>query len=204
MKIKVKPEDFVVRELINLPISKNGNYTILKLEKRHWNTLDVIDWVARMLAVPKTLFSRAGLKDRYSLSTQYLSFKGDFKKTIKEKNFTLTPISKTDQPVSPYLLIGNSFSITLRCLTSNETEKIFKNHEEIRDFGIPNYFDEQRFGSARHGKGFFAKKLMLEHYKGALKLLLCYPDREDKKQTKVFKNLCRENWGRWQGYPVHR
>ena len=197
MKIKVKPEDFVVQELIRLPQAKGGDYTILKLEKRFWNTLDVIDFAARKIGVPKSLFSRAGLKDRYSLSTQYLSFKGHFKTSLHEKNFTLTPTCKANRPILPDLLIGNSFTITIRSLDTGELEKISQNHHEISTWGIPNYFDDQRFGSARHRRGFFAKALLLEHYKGALKLLLCYPYKEDKKEEKIFKNFCRENWGKW-------
>ncbi len=198
MKIKVKPEDFIVKELINLPLARRGPYTILCLEKKYWNTLDVIDFVARKLSVPKQLFSRAGLKDRYSWSFQYLSFKGDFKNIVKEPNFTLTPIGKAWRPILPDILQGNHFIIMLRSLDHSESERITGNYEAIRDFGMPNYFDEQRFGSARHRKGFFAKEMMLEHYQGALKLLLCYPYKEDGRKEKIFKNFCRENWGNWQ------
>jgi tRNA pseudouridine13 synthase len=198
MKIKVKPEDFVVKELIDLPLTKSGDYTILRLQKRYWNTLDVINFAARKLSFSKKLFSRAGLKDRYSLSTQYISFKGQFKKPLREKNFTLTPIGKAHEAITPRTLIGNSFSITLRSIHKGETDSILKNYAEVKEYGLPNYFDEQRFGSARHRKGFFAKELMLRHYKGALKLLLCHPYREDNKQEKYFKNFCREHWGEWQ------
>jgi tRNA pseudouridine13 synthase len=197
MKIKVKPEDFVVEELIDIPLIKNGAYTILQLKKRYWNTLDVIDSIARKLRVPKKLFSRAGLKDRYSLSTQYLSFRGDIKHTIREKNFTLTPIGKTQRAISPLCLIGNRFSITLRSLETRDIETILKNYSDVKAFGIPNYFDEQRFGSARHRKGFFAKELMLKHYNGALRLLLCYPYKEDSRVLKRFKNCCQQHWKKW-------
>lgn len=198
MKIKVRPEDFVVEELINVPITKSGHYTVLKLTKRYWNTLDVIDFLARRLRVSRRLISRAGLKDRYSLSTQYLSFKGNIKHTIREKNFTLTPIGKTKHSITPRCLIGNRFSITLRSLETPAIETIFENYNNIKAFGIPNYFDEQRFGSARHRQGFFAKELMLKHYKGALKLLLCYPYKEDSKHVKIFKKFCQEHWRHWQ------
>lgn len=197
MKIKVRPEDFVVKESIDLPLIKKGDYTILTLEKKYWNTLDVIDFVARKLSLSKNLFSRAGLKDRYSYSTQHLSFKGDFSTTIREKNFVLYPIGKSDRPISPYHLIENKFSITLRSLTQLELEKIRINYNEIIRYGIANYFDEQRFGSAKHRKGFFAKELILKHYRGALKLYLCYPLKDDTKQVKIFKNFCREHWEEW-------
>lgn len=198
-KIKVRPEDFIVEELIRLPIGKKGNYTILKLEKRYWNTLDVIDYVARKAHVPKRSFSRAGLKDRYSCSTQYLSFRGDFQKTVREKNFTLQPIGKSNKPVSPKILLGNSFSLTLRNLHENDLVALERNAQEVHKYGFPNYFDEQRFGSARHGQGFIAKKLILEHYGGALKLLMCYAYKEDGAQERRFKKYCLSHWRDWSG-----
>ena len=198
-KIKVRPEDFVVEELIRLPLAKKGNYTILKLEKRYWNTLDVIDYVARKARVPKRSFSRAGLKDRYSLSTQYLSFKGEFQHTLREKHFVLQPIGKSNTPVNPRVLLGNSFCLTLRNLHAHDSDKLEHNAEEIKKYGFPNYFDEQRFGSARHGQGFIAKKLILEHYGGALKLLMCYAYKEDGAQERRFKQYCLGHWRDWSG-----
>jgi len=198
-KVKVRPEDFVVDELIELPLTKKGRYTILRLEKRFWNTLDVIDFVARKMHVPKSLFSRAGLKDRYSLSTQYLSFKGKFKNIIREKNFTLKPIGTADSPVSPKTLQGNSFRITLRSLIEKEVDRLNRNTLEIKNHGFANYFDEQRFGSARHSQGFVAKKLILEHYGGALKLLMCYAYKEDSPRERKFKDYCLSQWRNWPG-----
>ncbi len=198
MKLKVRPEDFVVKELIDLPLTKKGQYTILRLHKRYWNTLDVIDFVARKLSISKKSFSRAGLKDRYSLSTQYLSFWGKFSEPIREKNFTLIPIGRAHARITARNIIGNSFSITLRSLHEDEIRSILKNYDEVKKYGLPNYFDEQRFGSARHRKGFFAKELMLRHYSGALKLVLCHPYKEDNKDERRFKNLCREHWGEWK------
>ncbi len=197
MKIKVKPEDFVVEEIIGLPISKSGAYTLLKLQKSYWNTLDVINFVVRKCSVSKERFSRAGLKDRYSLATQYLTFRGVFNNVIEEKNFKLVPIGRVAVPISPEHLKANRFSITVRGLNNDEIEKGFKNYQEILKSGFPNYFDEQRFGSARHRRGFFARLLMLGHYQGALKLLMCYPYKEDNKKIKIFKKFCAENWGRW-------
>jgi tRNA pseudouridine13 synthase len=199
VKIKVRPEDFVVEELVDLPLAERGKYSILKLEKRLWNTLDVIDYIARKTRMPRGLFSRAGLKDRYSLSTQYLSFKGDFRHTIREKNFALKPMGKSDYPLSPRVLSGNSFSITLRNMTRIDIESVDTNIEGIQDHGFPNYFDEQRFGSARHGHGFVAKKMILEHYQGALKLLMCYSYSEDSAREKKFKAYCLSHWRDWHG-----
>lgn len=198
-RLKVKPEDFIVEELIDIPLSDRGPYTILRLEKRYWNTLDVIDFVARKTNVSKNLFARAGLKDRYSQSTQYVSFKGDFKHTITESNFTFKPVGRSKSAVKPAMLRGNSFRITLRSMTEREIDKLQQNAREVREHGFPNYFDEQRFGSARHGQGFIAKKMILKHYQGALKLLMCYAYKEDSTQEKRFKTYCLRHWRDWQG-----
>ncbi|HEX7319505.1 MAG TPA: tRNA pseudouridine(13) synthase TruD [bacterium] len=198
MKLKVCPEDFIVEEVIDLPLSQQGPYTIIKLRKQYWNTLDVIDYAARRLSVARNRFERAGLKDRYSLSTQYLSFKGKFPGIIADNNFSLTPVGYAMEPVSPAKLVANKFTIVLRDLNDHESVKAADNCALVKTWGIPNYFDEQRFGSARHHQGFFAKKLVQEHYKGALKLLLCYPYKEDGAAIKRFKKCCLDSWGVWE------
>ncbi len=197
MKIKVTPEDFIVEELIDVPLTKRGPYTILKLNKWAWNTLDVIDFVSRRLHVPPKLFSRAGLKDRYALATQYLSFRGDFPQSIKEKHFTVVPLGKSQHPITFRSMHGNKFTVTLRQLRASDTERIKDNVLEVMTYGLANYFDEQRFGSAKHGEGFFAKRLMLGHYKGALQLIVTAPFKEDTLREKRFKRFCREHWGQW-------
>ena len=90
-----------------------------------------------------------------------------------------------------------SFKIMIRDLDQGNIEMIKKNLTEIRRSGMPNYFDDQRFGSARHKQGFIAKLLVKGHYQGALKLLLCYPHPEDSKPVKTFKKYCQDNWGSW-------
>lgn len=198
-KIKVNPEDFIVEELIDIPFAGNGAYTILKLEKKYWNTLDVIDFVARKTNTRKNLFARAGLKDRYSQSTQYLSFRGDFRHAIKEENFTLMPVGRSNAAVAPAMMRGNAFRITLRELTVKAIETVRHNADEVVLHGFPNYFDDQRFGSARHGRGFIARQLIREHYQGALKLLMCHARKEDSAREKRFKRYCLSHWRDWTG-----
>ncbi len=197
MKIKVQPEDFIVEELLDIPIKRTGKYTLLKLTKQYWNTLDAIDFIVRQMKLQKDFFSRAGLKDRYSLSIQYLSYNGSLFKPFFSKNLSLEPVGKIDNPLRPHHLRGNSFKITIRDLDQLSIKAIKQNIVEIRQCGIPNYFDDQRFGSARHKQGFIAKLLIKGHYQGALKLFLCSPYTEDSKAVKLFKKVCQENWGSW-------
>jgi len=197
MKLKVRPEDFVVEERIRLTIHSQGRYTVMKLTKSSWNTLDAIDHLARKLGISRNLISRAGLKDRYALTTQYLSYRGNLARGFEEKNLKLEILGKSDQPVSPIVLEGNRFAVTLRSLDRAETEKIPRHHDEVKAGGLPNYFDDQRFGSAWHKQGFIARALALGHYQGALKLLLCHSYADEARPAKDFKKFCRDHWGRW-------
>jgi len=196
LKIKVKPEDFIVEEVADISFNPQGKWTILKLTKRYWNTLELIDYISKKYRLRKEFFSRGGLKDRYSLSFQYLSYKGDIKKNIKEKNFTLEVLGKSDHPVNLNNVKGNRFDITIRDLGIDDVKKMEDNYDDLLKYGFPNYFDEQRFGSASHGMGFFGKFLLLGHYNGALKSLF-YKYDEDNREIKRFKEFCIENWGNW-------
>lgn len=198
MKIKVRPEDFVVEEILNLDLKTAGPYTILKLVKHAWNTLDAIDFISRRLKIPKKLISRAGLKDRYGLTTQFLSVRGNLTRGLIEKNLTVTIEGRSDHPVTPAIMRGNRFWIVLRDLKPEEPPRITRCLQEIQRDGLPNYFDDQRFGSAWHKKGFFAHLLIRDHVEGALKLLLGYPYPDEPKPLKSFKNYCRAAWGNWE------
>ncbi len=196
MKIKCRPEDFRVEEIIKLKIKRRGPYSIYRLEKRLWNTLDVIRQVQTRYHLRG--FSRAGLKDRYSHSVQYLSLLGRGPEKIQAANYSLTLIGMADQPITHALLLGNKFEITLRNLGPQEVVVIKRSLSEIEGFGIANYYDEQRFGSARHRQGFIARKLIDGHYNGALKLFLATPGPGDNSRVKERKRALLANWGDWQ------
>ena len=70
MKIKVIPEDFIVEEKVALKIEGQGKYSIYRLEKRNWSTLDLIDYLKRKYRLATIRY--AGLKDRYAHSFQYI------------------------------------------------------------------------------------------------------------------------------------
>lgn len=196
MKIKVIPEDFQVFEKINLAIKPQGKYSIYRLAKQNWSTLDLIDFLKRKYRL--TTIRYAGLKDRYAHSIQYVSIIGDGPTEIKEENFSLRFIGKSDHPVTRDYLIGNSFLITLRDLTEIDIAKIKPVLDLIKRDGLPNYYDEQRFGSIRHRKGFFTQKLLAKHFNGALKLYIATPAAIDDPKTREVKKFFAEHWGDWE------
>ncbi len=196
MKLKVKPDDFYVVERINISPQSEGRFALYCLEKRFWNTLDLLRYLQRRYKFQP--FQRLGLKDRYAHSIQYVANSLVVKKPITEKNFSLRFLGFIDRPLRNENLFGNFFRITLRDLKAEEGGMVIKNFGEVSESGFPNFYDEQRMGEARHRKGFFAKSLILRHYEGALKLYLATPSPDDESRIKRFKRFLKENWGRWE------
>jgi tRNA pseudouridine13 synthase len=199
MKIKSRPEDFVVEEFLTLPeFSPAGDYVIYWLEKRGLSTLEVVNRLVHKYQIRDREINFAGMKDKYAFTSQYLSIRGKRLKEIKEKNFKLTPLGRTVRPVGPDLLRKNKFTITLRSLDSAQIPALINSLSEVSRWGFPNYFGEQRFGSARHGEGFLAKRLVLGDFEDALKLYLAGWSSEDRSVVKEFKRFVSSHWGNWE------
>ena len=73
IKIKVKPEDFIVEEIADLPMSSTGDFCVYRLQKRGWNTVDVLKNLSKKLNLPSSDFSYGGKKDKYALTSQYIT-----------------------------------------------------------------------------------------------------------------------------------
>ena len=65
-----------------------------------------------------------------------------------------------------------------------------------RTLRFVNYFGEQRFGSARHGRGFAARRLIEGDFEEALRLLVAVPDRKDSRERKGVKRAIAARLGR--------
>ncbi|MFO7675782.1 MAG: tRNA pseudouridine(13) synthase TruD [bacterium] len=196
MKLKARPDDFRVEERVSLRPRKRGRYAVYRLEKRFWNTLDVIRELERRYRFRD--IGRAGLKDRYALSVQFISTTTDGPATIREKNWQLSLVGRSDEPVSREMLLGNRFTITLRALTGPEADAVAAAWPGVCRSGVPSYYDEQRLGSARHGAGFIARKLIAGHYNGALKLWLATPSGADDPAARRRKQAVLASWGDWR------
>ncbi|MBI4232437.1 tRNA pseudouridine(13) synthase TruD [Candidatus Peregrinibacteria bacterium] len=198
MKIKQKPEDFIVRELADLKLNSEGRFAYYRLVKRGLGTLEVVQNVARQFGLSRRKISFGGLKDKYSHSEQIISVEGGPDKNIEDSHFILNYLGKSTLPMSPACLAGNHFTLCIRDVSDSEVEKIYKRLEEIKEFGVPNYFDDQRFGSLRGTDGFIAKKLILGDFEGALKFAIASPSGEDRAKVRQIKETISKLWGNWK------
>jgi len=205
MKLKVRPEDFVVEEETDYPLAGSpAPYAVFRLSKSSWDTFDLIDVLARRMRVRREDISVGGMKDRHGSTRQLISVRGlaGAPRSFGEKNFSLEFAGYAGQAITAKEVRGNRFSITLRDLGGSEAEIYRGNAEVVAADGIPNYFDEQRFGSARHKAGFMGKEMFLGRREAALRLYFT-PSKHDDQKTRKLKKCVTENWGRWQECAAH-
>jgi len=198
MKIKVKPEDFVVDEILDVPIQKKGAYGLYRLQKRHENTVNVLHEIAKESLLPFSAFSFGGRKDKHALTHQHITIKNSRALTpIKKKNYSLEFLGFLLKPMTPQFIKANRFMIIVRDLNDEETNQAQKEITQVQRYGFPNYFDDQRFGTFDIPLGFLAEKILKKHFNGALKIYLTHISSEDNKETNKRKNFFLDNWGHW-------
>jgi tRNA pseudouridine13 synthase len=201
MKLKATPEDFRVEEVANVTVTgKKGPYAVYRLAKRSWDTFDLVPLLARRLGVAAADVSVGGMKDRHGETAQLVSVrgKGPWANVVEEKNFRAELEGFTGSPISARDISGNRFTIVMRDMSDAEAAAAARNAAVVRETGIPNYYDEQRFGSARHGQGFMGKEIFLGRREEALRLWFL-PSKKDDRKTRALKACVTENWGRWDG-----
>jgi tRNA pseudouridine13 synthase len=70
--------------------------------------------------------------------------------------------------------------------------------EEIGRFGLPNYFDEQRFGSVASDEEHLAKRILRRDAEGAVRAYLSQPFAGDPRAVRAFKRFASQHWGDWE------
>lgn len=148
-QFRVKPEDFIVNEQMELAFSGAGEHLWLQVCKTGANT----DWVAQQLArcahIPATDVGYAGLKDRHAITTQWFSLqlagKADPSFADLPAEIEILSQQRHDKKLRRGALLSNQFILTLQNCTGDfaAAQAICA---EISQRGLPNYYGEQRFG----------------------------------------------------------
>jgi tRNA pseudouridine13 synthase len=197
MKLKQIPSDFRVEELTNLSPGETGPFAFYLLDKINWTTPDALNLVRKRWKVPFTRLAFGGLKDRHASTSQFVSiFRGP------QRNFTHPGVSliykgQIELPFSSADIKANRFSLTLRSMSEAAVVQARSSLPELARVGVPNYFDDQRFGSVAHENQFVAKEMVLGRYEQALKLALASPYEHDRAAMKDEKAILKAHWGNW-------
>ncbi|MBC7260771.1 MAG: tRNA pseudouridine(13) synthase TruD, partial [Chloroflexi bacterium] len=190
--------DFVVEEIVRLPIERNGAYTIYRLHKRGITTLQAQVWLASQLGVPRSAVVFPALKDKAAVTTQYGSVLGSGPETVEGPGFRAERVGMSKRALSPHDLIGNRFTVVLRDLSAEQAAGIPEQLARLQRFGFPNYFDEQRFGSYAPGQDWVGKRILLRDAEGALRAHLAEPFVGDPPHVRQFKAQVQQHWGEWR------
>ena len=201
MRIKATPEDFTVEEQIRLPLSESGGHTVFRIRKRDVTTLHVQERLSALLHLGKERITFPALKDKDAIATQYASIAGAPAQLpeidMQRESFSLERVGRATRPLQPADLRGNKFKVVIRDLSLEEAQKIGPRLRQMGDYGLPNYFDEQRFGSHSSAAGFIGKQILQRDAESAVKTYLSEKMAGDPERVRVFKEYAAAHWGDW-------
>ena len=207
MRLKALPEDFLVEEQIHLPLDPAGKHSVFRIRKRDATTLQVQESLALLLHVGKEQVTFPALKDKDAIATQFVSVawspQAALPSLAPSAAFSIERVGATLRPLQPSDLRGNAFSIVVRDLALDEAQKVGPRLRQIGEYGLPNYFDEQRFGSYSGASGFIGKKIVQRDAEGALRIYLSDKMAGDPERVRVFKEFAAEHWGDWDALMEH-
>lgn len=197
MRWKVRPEDFLVEEIVELPLRPGGPYVLYRVRKRERTTLEVQAELAARLGVPQRAVVFPALKDREAIAIQTVAVRGRGPARLRGRGFEAVRIGEADRPLRPQDLRGNRFVVRLRELDDLEIERLPAAVTALATHGFPNYFDDQRFGSWSPEAGFIGRPLLLGQAEEVLRIYLAIPMVGDPLEVRTFKAEARGLWGNW-------
>lgn len=203
MKVKQQPDDFRVEELTSLTPNERGPFAFYRLEKSGWTTPDALAAIRRRWQIAPQRLNYGGLKDRHAETIQYLTIHHGPRRGLNHNSISLHYLGQVAFPYSSRDIRANRFHITLRDLADGDAERGAVAAAGVARDGLPNFFDDQRFGSVGDGDQFVAKCMILGRFEDALKLALTAPYEFDPGEEKRIKATLVEHWGRWPECKQH-
>ncbi len=201
MRIKLKPSDFKVEERILFP-GDQGSYAYYKVEKLSVSTTAVRDEMAAQLNVTPSALVFPALKDAAAVTIQYASVRKKGSSSLKGKGYTAERVQWGPRALRPRDLEKNCFSIVVRDMSKKEAGKLAKILVKMEQYGLPNYFDDQRFGSLTKD-GFIGKEILKRDAERVVHMYLAEPMVGDPQHIREFKQLVESHWGQW-GFLLHQ
>lgn len=201
MKIKQRPEDFVVREGYRFEPEREGPVWVYRMDKQKVSTLQALERISKDFAVRRRDLSVCGLKDKQGRTEQLVGVLGGAlgaTEVVQSGDLRLKLIGRTAQPLTSANISANRFEVTVRDLSAAEAARVPESVAEVQRAGVVNYFDSQRFGFLKHGQGFIAKDLVRGRWEAALKAFLATPSELDRSDDAKVKAFWRDHWGEWQ------
>jgi tRNA pseudouridine13 synthase len=197
VKLKRLPEDFRVDEVVEIDPAPRGDFALYRLTKRGLGTLEAIDAIVRRWKLARTQVSHGGLKDRHAASTQHVTIHRGPRRDLHQTNFDLDYLSQFDRPFTSQAVSANRFRIVLRSMEQSAVAIAQQALDAVRRDGLPNYFDNQRFGSLGDSNEFVAAAWIAGDYERTVWLALADSNPRDRADDRALKRVLRDYWGDW-------
>jgi tRNA pseudouridine13 synthase len=128
---------------------------------------------------------------------QYLTIYDGPSVSIDNPAFSLEHLGRLDHPYQPAHFRGNRFDVVIRDLSADAARRALDAVRSIEADGLPNYFDDQRFGSVGYSGQFIAHAWLTGDAERALELALAEANPSDRAAAKAQKAILRQCWGNW-------
>jgi len=151
--VKLSLEDFYVEEVADLKLSEEGRFTIIRVRKVNWDTMNFVRALANALRISQKRIHYAGTKDKRAVTVQYFAISGlkdeqlERLRSLKIKDAEIEVLGKSNRDIRLGDLIGNRFRIVVR--NAKDGDRVERIRRELEEKGTPNFFGLQRFGSIR-------------------------------------------------------
>jgi len=172
--LKASPESFRVDEVLGFEPAGAGNHWLVRLEKRDMTTGALVDWAAKVTGTRARDIGFSGLKDRFAVTTQWLSFPHEtfdpeaFRAACEEAGVGLLAMDRHDRKLRRGTHRANRFSLSLHDVApvaggeaSGLASYLEARIEVLALRGMANYFGEQRYG-----RGFSNLRALVEWGRG--------------------------------------
>lgn len=149
-RFKVRPEDFVVDELLGFEPSGEGEHCLVWVEKRELDSNAAGARLADALGLRRRLVSHCGLKDRQAVTRQWFSLHlpgqpSPEPAALESEGLRVLRITRNTRKLRRGIHFGNRFTIRLREPGFN-VAAAEQRWQKIVSEGVPNLFGSQRFG----------------------------------------------------------
>ena len=197
MRIKVVPGDFLVEEQVHLALTASGPWAAYRVRKVGLTTPEVQTCLASTLKLSREQVIFPALKDKEAVAIQFAVLPMGLAEVIEGVGFRAQRVGFLRQPLRPADLRGNAFTILLRDLAEGEAARVAQRLDELGRYGLPNYFDQQRFGSLTPNGDFIGKAIIRRDAEGALRAHFTQPFLGDPRVVLAFKRTAATLWPDW-------
>jgi tRNA pseudouridine13 synthase len=198
MKLKQSPDDFLVEELTDVDPGPDGPFAFYRMEKRGWATPDAFAAVLRRWKLEGRRLSYGGLKDRHAATVQFFTLFHGPRRNLQHHDVRVEYLGQVREPFTSHHIRANRFRIVMRDIGADERPVMETRLRQVAALGVPNYFDDQRFGSVTGAGGEFIGRLLVRgQFEAALRLALAAPYEFDRAEQRKEKHILNERWGDW-------